>query len=316
MSDSNVSSQLIRLQNALLEGRIDRDTYEQLKSDLLKSFEAGNGSPSVATGEGANASVEPPPENPFKKKADFPRVIKSVKFRDLTQPPAPPTESKSPKPTANEPPAEKSTYSGIGGTRATMKSLPVKEKRPRAAPVAEAPPVAKTYAATARIKQSSGDAQTWKIVGEIAAHCGIVMGLRSWAVNHASLSAAATWGVGLAVFGGVGALLWKTVHDACLDYRDRDDDAVKIGVAQFAWTILLVVAASFWVYLGVLYGGLVGTVVGGRFGFLTGAGGELIGGLFGLAKAIQSYRSSRERMEPQAARSQDVTDDEDDDDFS
>ncbi|MEX0728345.1 MAG: hypothetical protein WEB58_14680 [Planctomycetaceae bacterium] len=322
MSDSNVPAQLIRLQNALLEGRIDRDTYEQLKSDLLRSLEAGNGASTFHGNDFPQTPVEPPPENPFKKKADFPRVIKTVKFRDLTRP------ATQPIPAAGESTvSEKRPSPGIGVTRPLMTPLPFKERAPRIAAMSaesaairsdetDSPsPTAETpNASIETIKRSLREPHTWRLVGAIAAHCGIVMGFRAWAMNHSTLPAALFWGVESAIHGGAGALLWKLVHDACLDYRGRDHDALKMGLAQFAWTMLLLIAASFWVYVGMLYGGLVGTILGGRLGFLTAAGGEMIGGMIGLVKAVQGYRSSRDRMTTHDDMSDnDVSGDENDD---
>ena len=331
MSDSNVSAQLIRLQNALLEGRIDRSTYEQLKSDLLNSVESAVEPSASRESAPPHPPVEPPSENPFKKKAEFPRVVKTVKFRDLTQPPtavaAPvktaPAAIEKPVTRESTPEQRSSTSTGIGGTRPVMTPLPVKERPPRATAGSAAPtvdgldrtepiplPDIQPNSSYETVKRSLREPQTWKQAGEIAAHCGIVLGLRAWAMNRSTVLAALFWGVESAIHGGAGIL----VHDACLDFRSRKHDAIKMGLVQFAWTLLLLIAASFWVYVGILYGGLVGSVLGGRFGFLTAAGGEMVGGMIGLVKAIQGYRNSREQLEDYEEMSDDDDEDEEDDD--
>ncbi len=328
MTDANVPSQLIRLQNALLEGKIDRATYEQLKSDLLKSIAAEKPADKPTAAE-----VEPPPENPFKKKTGVQPTIKTIKFRDLSQ---------SPPPAANTPAAAETrnqTGNRVDPAKPIVTPLPLKEHRglmPSATShspdggvsadtsslasaadkrgvvdgeITEHESLARTDSTWDTVRRTLRDPETWTVVGEIAAHCAIVMGLRSWSIERSSLLQALFWGVESAFHGGLGALIWLVVNAVCQKIRDREQDVLKLGLAQFGWTMLLLVAACFWVYIGTLYGGLVGTIVGGRYGFFSQAGGELVGGLIGMVKALQSYRNSRTQALARAGRSAEEDDD-------
>ncbi|MFN0197601.1 MAG: hypothetical protein ACKVT0_12730 [Planctomycetaceae bacterium] len=335
MTDANVPSQLIRLQNALLEGKIDRATYEQLKTDLLKSIgtEIPDDQPTVS-------EIEPPPENPFRKKSGVQPTIKTIKFRDLSQPPPPAATGET----------SKQTGSRVDPSKPIITPLPPKESRGLSSPdplphnkpamstaashppdkgtrTESTPPVSATLrlnidgeeitdqefdhqeSTLETLRHTLRDPETWTAVGEIAAHCAIVMGLRSWSIEQSSILQALFWGVVSAFLGGLGALIWLLVNTVCRKVRDGEHDVLKLGFAQFSWTVLLLVAACFWVYIGTLYGGLVGTIVGGRYGFFSQAGGELVGGMIGLVKALQNYRNSRTQALERAGRSTVADDD-------
>jgi len=258
--DDDYRAQLIKLQNAFLEGTIDRETYEQFKAELKDSLKSQETLPTVEQVQGKTESqgpIAPPVENPFKKKGIA--NIRVEKQPALKPVPAPVR------------PASPINY----GRKVDQEELVAEHDE-------------ETFIEF--FSNVLRDPQVHSRATECAVYAALVVGMwQHFQLKEPVFQVGVSAGIAAVSIGG-GCLLWIFLWRLSENFIERNAGVFSAVFWSVGQKGLLCAAAVFWLLIGQHFGILVGEIVGGRFGFLTAGLGAMIGSGIGLWKAWQIYR--------------------------
>ena len=296
--------QIARLQNAMIEGKIDRETYERFQAELkaaagipaeapagddfLPGSDAPQKGPSaplpadeanqLGTAKPAAESgpVEPPPENPFKRPPAGTRIERPALPPDLFD-------------------DDDFDESDIGAADEDDDETPLLPPRnePKPGNASGGAPDISLFAVLFR--QASTILEDGKAVSltvEVATWTALVVILPKLGpgMRLPALMPELVRGAVIAAIAAGLTLVWSVAMKSAETVKLHLKNPDFAMLLRFVQGVLLVTAAVFWVMAGGYLGEQVGRIVGGRFGFPTPSAGSMGGMLVGGLQALKKFQ--------------------------